>query len=246
MKKFFVFVLVGLASMAALLTLAALFSARRDIPKGEPGPEARQLALKIESAVGVEEWRSTGTISFSVQPADRSYFWDRTHRLVEAVVTKDSRRVRILWRLDETMRPVRTVAFWADQTPLDPAQVREINAAFVGVMVVDLSLIFPWSDLSGPGHSLEKIGEQALLVRRAGGSETVLIITDKSGLPVHWKTWRKGILVQGVETIFESWSGPPGPRIARIRRETSDDVEIRDLQVERTAPDPLERFKPVL
>lgn len=183
-------------------------------PRGEPGPEAEELASRMEAAVDVEAWERTGAVSWTFA-GTHEHLWDRERNVVRVRWDDNEALVHAGEATGRAYRNGHEVGGAEGQGLVEDAYSRFINDSF---------WLNPLAKLRDPGVTLSTVeldgGEPALLVDYSSGGLTpgdaYLWIVGDDGRPVAWKLWVSIIPIGGVRTTWEDWiTLSTGAKIAR-------------------------------
>lgn len=224
-------IVVGILVLALGITLAVAHEGR---PEGaRPGPEAEALAERMEQAVDVEAWASTGAVRWTFAGVN-AHLWDR-RRHVARVRTGDT----------EALLHVggpHGAAFRAGRR-VHGEEAREILEAAHAAWVNDSFWLNPIAKLRDDGVVRERLSEDALLVRYTSGGLTpgdaYLWTLGEDGTPTRWKLWVSILPIGGVETTWEGWrSLSTGARVStRHRGPLGLTLELTDVEGAATLED---------
>ncbi|HJL14793.1 MAG TPA: hypothetical protein RMH99_04005 [Sandaracinaceae bacterium LLY-WYZ-13_1] len=186
-----------------LLLAVILFVAHDPRPDGEPGPEAEELAVRMEAAVDVEAWARTGAVRWGFG-GRQEHLWDR-ERGVARVRWDD---VEALFHVGSSSGRV-----WRAGREVHGEEARELLAQANAHWVNDSFWLNPVAKFRDEGVRRELVtledGTDALLVRYTSGGLTpgdaYLWIPGEGGLPREWRMWVSIIPVGGVATTWEGW-----------------------------------------
>lgn len=231
MKRFLPVFLFAAAVGAGLFTFGVWRSAHRDLPPGEKGQRAVELALKIEKATRSDAWKNVSSVGFSSQRTGRSYYWDRKTGFLEVVFARERRTVRMRIRAGSELDQLDPTGVQAavDGRALSAEETARLTDEMFQSIRNEIWLLSPFRGLAR-SDAIRFVGHQALLLDRPDETH-VLIVTDKDGLPTHWKVWEKGAFVQGREISFDDWTTGPGPRVSLRREDKTGSIVFQDFRM---------------
>ncbi len=234
MKKLLIGAVVVLGVLGLLFVGLIYLASDHKIPTGQTGPEAEALRDSIERSVNVDGFRRLGAVEFTFVRENRRHFYDIGRRLAEVrfkeyVVQYDLRTYK--YRAEKN--GVTLVGAEA-ATTFGLAQKFHVN---------DVFWLNPFAHLRSPGVQLEKIGDQALLVRFPSGGVTpgdsYLIVTNTTGRPTHWKLWVSTLPIKGIEASFEKWETfPDDVQLSLHHHMVVADIDLADIIVYPAYPEP--------
>lgn len=172
-------------------------------PTGVPGEAADRLARKMESALNVTAWDTTGAVTFGF--AGARHVWDRKRQLSKVIW--DDHEVLVDLTTREGLARYRGEILSGKEatTAINKAWKRWVNDSFW------LTAPFKAFD-TGVTRELviDSSGDSTLMVAyQTGGStpgDAYLWKLDETGRPVSWKMWVSIIPVGGLEVPFDGWT----------------------------------------
>jgi hypothetical protein len=199
MMRFLLSVVAVILTGFIVLTGTVFFLSDQDIPDGVSGPEAEALRERIETATGQAEWARGRFLGFRNVTTQTNYFVDLDRGFVEALFQEGSDRITLHFS-NSAYRVYR------NGTPLEGGEAQALYEAGRVRFETDLFWLNPFGHLADEGSEIKKVANRALLVRfKRRPGEAYMIVTDESGLPTHWKIWKKGLSIGGQEIGFEEW-----------------------------------------
>ncbi len=199
MKKFLkIIVIVLVLAVAAIFIFG--YSNSEDLPKGEKGKNADDLATKMLTALNKDAYDTTKIIEWSFKGV-HTYKWYKQEHKVE--VTWDNNKVVLFTKATEKS----VVYIDGKETKND-----EILNKAIGYFNNDsFWLIAPYKVFDpGTERSIVSYNDKdALLITYTSGGSTpgdsYLWILDENYLPVSYKMWVKIIPVGGMEATWTNW-----------------------------------------
>ena len=199
--------MVGCAGLVALgaVGLGALWlGVREPLPEGRTGAGADALAARLEGAVGLAGWQSTGAIQWRF--AGRDHLWDRDRQLYKL---DDGGGDVVLMDLQ-----TRDGRAWSAGRELAEAERSAALERAWSIWCNDTFWLNPLEKLRDPGITLREVdqpdGPAALLVSYSSGGVTpgdsYLWLPGEDGRPSAWRMWVSIIPIPGLETSWEGWT----------------------------------------
>ncbi len=231
MKKFLPIFLLVAAVGGGFFVFGVWRSAHRDLPPGEKGPDALFLARKIEQATRSDAWKNVRSIAFASPTTGRSYYWEKKSGSLEVVFPKDGRIVRMRIPAGPELGSIDAggIQAAADGQALSGDEVAKMTEEILPRIREEIWLLSPFRGLAKESE-IRFVGHQALLWEKSDQA-TFLIVTDRDGLPMHWKVWQKGAFVQGREISFDDWTTGPGPRVSLVREDKTGKFVFQDFRM---------------
>lgn len=223
----------GVVGLVLVALTSLMVACAHKLPDSRTGPEAGELAARIEAAVDVDAWRDTGAVAFVFAGKNR-HLWDRARELHrfesgDLVVVYDLKtRQGKAWRKDTLLegddltKALDTAwAMWCNDTFwLNPlAKLRDDG---VELSVVDL-----------------KDGAKGLMVHYGQGGVTpgdrYLWLPGEDGRPSAWRMWVSIIPIPGVETSWDGWTRlSTGAWVSTRHKFGPLPLEVTELEAART------------
>lgn len=231
MKKFLPVFLLVAAVGGGFFVFGVWRSAHRDLPTGESGQRAVDLARKIEKATGSDQWEKVQSIAFASPTTGRSYYWEKQSGSLEVVFARKGRmiRMRIPTGSDFGTLDSRGIQAASDGQALAGEEVAGLAEELLPRIREEIWLLSPFRSLAKQS-TIQFVGQQALLWEKSDEA-AFLIVTDREGLPTHWKVWQKGAFVQGREISFDDWTRGPGPRVSLRREDKTGSFVFQDFRL---------------
>jgi hypothetical protein len=201
-------------------------------PDGVAGPEADQLAHRMEAAVGIAQWTDTGYVTWNFG-GRQQHAWDRRRSLS-----------RVRWGTVEVLFDIGSdhgVAF-RDGEPVAGTEVASLVARARSRWINDSFWLNPVAKLFDPGT-------QRRLVTRTGESPGLLVIygqggdtpgdaylwqLDASGRPTAWRMWVQIIPIGGLAATWEGWQTlPTGAQVSTEHRIGPWTLKLSDVRAAR-------------
>lgn len=230
MKKALKYLGLGFIGLL-LIGIIAGFVAHEPLPtQRQAGPEADQLARKMEAAVNKSAWEQTRFVSWEFISGTR-YMWDKERKAV--LVEWGNKKVFL-------HTPTKTGLAYLDGKEVTDATERQelVDNAWSQFANDSFWLCAPMKAFD-PGTRREiatnKAGQEGLLVHYSSGGVTpgdsYLWLLDESGRPQAWQMWTSIIPIGGLQFSWEDWSGGSSqPWIAQQHDGKLLDVPIKNLQ----------------
>lgn len=204
MRKFLFLSFLVLLIVGTVFFITLYRTGVQKLPEGTEGPEASELANKIEKAVGLEKYKQGAAIEFVFNTTGVRHYRDLKLSLIEVQFQESSNEYNVQYS------PV-----------LDLFRVKENGETITGEKAKrlyetakiyhshDYFWMNPFLHLHDEKTLLKKIGERALLVTflQANGEDgdSYMIVTDSNYRPTHWKMWASHIPLKGIEVSFDHW-----------------------------------------
>ncbi|NNC82539.1 MAG: hypothetical protein HKN79_03100, partial [Flavobacteriales bacterium] len=216
-----------------------------DMPTGQEGPAAEQLAQRILDACNVDAWDQTRYVQWTFAGSN-SYLWDRTLGKVEVV--SGHQRV-ILNTADRS-----GVAFDAGQQLEGEDAEEALTSAWARFCNDSFWLIAPFK-VKDPGTHREYVETEegpGLLVKYSSGGVTpgdsYLWYVAEDGFPYAYRMWTSILPVPGMRASWEEWTTlHTGAKVATVHALGPAQVNITDLASASSLEElglPAERLEP--
>ena len=231
-------ILIVAISAFVLLGIAGLYFYHNDEkPLGIPGPEANQLALKMQKAINLQAWKEIKYISWDFA-GQHQHLWDKERHLA-----------KVTWGDNMVLLNPSTVtgAAYAKGEKLGNKDESDklVKEAWEYFINDSFWLNAPSLALQ-PGTSRELVkgddGDKQLLVSYTTGGATpvdsYLWKLDENGLPISYKMWVSIIPVGGVEFTWENWQPlDNGAMISRTHVGPGFTLELTDIKTGNSGED---------
>lgn len=210
-----------------LVGIVAFLFLDEPLPEGKEGPRAELLADKMLAAIGHEQYKSIGAISWSY-PRGHDYIWDKKNHLA-----------KVTWEDFEVLLNLKTETGIVFKNKEEIKNKEAIQTALNYFYNDSFWLIAP-NKVRDPGTIRKLVnheGKEALLVQYTSGGVTpgdsYLWILDNSSLPKAWKFWVQIVPVGGIEFTWENWQEHNGAQISTLHKGLLD-IEITNLKTAST------------
>ena len=222
--------IIGFITLLLILFLVAIgFLSNAPLPTGKPGPEADELAKRMQQAVNVEAWSRTGAVRWSFFGI-HDYVWDRRKGVVEAKWGD----ARVLLRTAD-----RTGRAWKGGKELTGVDLDKNLRKAYRYFINDSFWLNPIATFFDPSVTRSAVtdreGETQLLITYSSGGVTpgdsYLWTANADGLPSRWELWVQVIPIGGLQTSWEGWTElASGAKISTTHRALGIKIRvIRDL-----------------
>jgi hypothetical protein len=219
---------IPLLTVGAIGVFAAVHESR---PKGIEGAEADVLARKIQEAVGADQWKEIGAISFEFR-GQRRILWDRLRDF--ARVEFDGKTVL----LDVINR--RGIAFVGSERVENDRQTAKLVDKAEAYFINDTFWVNPFASFFDHGVSRALVDDQLLVTYGSGGrtpGDAYLWRVRDDGIPVAWRMWVSIIPIGGLEVSWERWLELPGGARVATFHDSVMSLEISNVRAGKTLDD---------
>jgi hypothetical protein len=240
--------LVLLAALTLMLVLYLWLFVDEKRPSGQAGPDADQLARRIQRAVGIAAWRDIGAVRWNFGGRHR-LLWDRRRGLVRVRWKKNEVLLRLSDKQGLASRNGKPCWGQLQGRLLEHAYRHFINDSF---------WLNPFDKLFDKGVTrqivVDETGKEQLLIRFASGGVTpgdaYLIATDKNARPIAWKMWVEIIPVGGLEASWQGYQQVFGAWLATRHEIWLMTLRLTDIKAakrlaELESPDPFAKLATV-
>ncbi len=216
---------IGIALIAIIVTFAiVIWVIDQPKPEGKIGPEADQLARKMELATNKAAWDSIRYIKWTFKGI-HTFIWDKANALVlvkskdaEVVINTQNREGLVLNKeegandqelIEKAYAYFANDSFWlvAHYKAFDPGTTR----AIVNTEEGDALLVFYSSGGVTPGDSY-------------------LWYLDETGKPYKWEMWVQMIPVGGLSFSWENWKTIDGGAMLPQMHKGPTTIEISNVE----------------
>lgn len=189
-----------------LVGIGAFFYLRQsqgmDMPEGEAGPEAEQMAQRMMDACNAEAWGETRFIKWTFAGRN-SYVWDRSEGKFE--YTSGDERVVMSTKTQDGL------AFNSGESLNGGAKAEALESAWSNFCNDSFWLIAPLKVMD-PGTTREVVETEegkGLMVHYSSGGVTpgdsYLWYLGEDGLPYAYRMWTQILPVPGMKSSWEEW-----------------------------------------
>ncbi len=233
MKKAVKITAISLSLLIVIILALGLFY-HQELPEGQPGPKADEVAEKMMSAINKSAWDSTHYVSWSFL-GKHHYLWDKQSHWVE--VRWGDHRVLLHSKTSSGTVFIAGQEVYGKTASNCLAKAKRLfyNDSFW------LNPVVKAFD-EGTHRSLVTLqdGSSGLKITYTSGGVTpgdsYLWILDENYRPVAWKMWVQLLPIGGVKTTWENWvQTAPGFYISTRHNTLGLDLEmITDLKAGQT------------
>jgi hypothetical protein len=176
------------------------------LPKIEESPEANALAIKMLSAIHIDDYKKTRFIEWSFQGGKNTYTWDKSNGQV--VVRWNN--IKVLLNLVD---PYHSIVYKNGATISGAERKELLNKALKNFNNDSFWLVAPFKIFDkGTKRGLVPLegGKTGLLVTYSQGGDTpgdsYLWELDDNGLPVSFSMWVQILPFKGITASWEGWT----------------------------------------
>ncbi|WP_240642322.1 hypothetical protein [Nonlabens xiamenensis] len=233
MKKILRFIGKSTLYLAGFLLLAGIIIKiifTEDIPEGQTGPAANELAFKMLESINYKEFANANEIRWTFRDKN-TYHWKVQEKLVN--VYWDDYRVAFA-----TPYPEISHAFKNDQKLSGEERENAIAYAEKNFNNDSFWIVAPFQvmDIGTKRSVVKEDGKEQLLVQYTSGGttpgDTYLWELDKDYQPIAFKMWVDIIPLDGVRAKWQEWEMTAGGfPLSRKRTIYGLEIPISDLEV---------------
>ena len=215
-----------------IITAATLyFSLHNKLPEGKHGPEADELALKIQKAVKHDAYLNTDFIQWSFRNKHH-YLWNKSNGTVE--VRWDDHKVAL-----DLTQPDNSKVYTEAKAITDNAQKQKLIGKALAFFNNDSFWVVAPHKLFDQGVTREIVtledDSNALLVTYQSGGTTpgdsYLWKVDENYLPTSYQMWVSILPIGGVEATWTGWTNTEsGAYLSQKHRLAGFEIPISNLR----------------